>query len=289
MNALYRKISSDLIIVLSWIITTNIFIIIPELEDSIIRTILGLPFVLFIPGYVLIAALFPRKDDLDTIERIALSFGLSIATVPLIGLGLNYTPFGIRLIPILISLTIYSIALIIVTEYRRRQLTEDNRFKVPFHRIYQDIVTEVKTPKSKIDNILTIILILSIILAIGALIYVITIPKIGEKFTEFYILNSTTGKADNYPNILKSNESTTLLVGIVNHEYDVINYTMEIDLDKNKLISEKLKLNNNETWEKNMTFIPNKNGTDMKLQFLLFKENNFTDPYRDLHLWVNVT
>jgi uncharacterized membrane protein len=57
---------------------------------------------LFLPGYALIATLFPRKGDLDGIERIALSFGLSIAITPLLGLGLNYTPFGIRLTPILI-------------------------------------------------------------------------------------------------------------------------------------------------------------------------------------------
>lgn len=283
-----NKLSSDLLIILIWIIATFIFIIIPELENSIIRTLLGIAFVLFIPGYVLIGALFPKKDDIDSIERIALSFGLSIVVVPLIGLGLNYT-FGIRLIPILISLCIYSIGLIFVTEYRRQQLPEDDRFKIPFHKIYQDVINEVKTPRSKIDNILTIILIISIILTIGTLIYVITVPKIGEKFTEFYILNSTTGKAYNYPKELKLNESATLLVGIVNHEYALVNYTMQIDLDKNKLISEKLKLNHNETLEKNMTFVPNKNGTDMKLQFLLYRENNFTDPYRDLHLWVNVT
>ena len=65
-----------------------------------IRIILGLLFVLFLPGYSLIAALFPKKKDLDTIERLALSFGLSIAITPLIGLLLNYTPFGIRLTPI---------------------------------------------------------------------------------------------------------------------------------------------------------------------------------------------
>lgn len=284
-----NKISSDLSIVLIWTITTFIFVIVPELENTIVRTILGIPFVLFIPGYVLIAALFPKKDDLDTIERVALSFGLSIAVVPLIGLGLNFTPFGIRLIPILISLTVYSIALIIITEYRRQQLPEEQRFTVPFYKIYQDIITDARTPRSKIDNILTIVLIFTIVLVIGSLIYVITVPKIGEKFTEFYILNSTTGKADNYPNILKLNESITLLIGIVNHEYSLINYTIQIDLDKNILTSEQLRLNNNETWEKNIIFIPNKNGTNMKLEFLLFKENNFTDPYRDLHLWVNVT
>ncbi len=75
-----------------------------------LRVALGLPFILFFPGYVLIAALFSRKDDLSGIERVALSFGLSIAVVPLIGLGLNYTPWGIRLAPVLVSLIIFIVA-----------------------------------------------------------------------------------------------------------------------------------------------------------------------------------
>lgn len=62
---------------------------------------------LFIPGYILIAALFTKKDDLDTIERIALSFGLSTAVVPLLGLTLSFT-FGIRLIPIFIIVCLTS-------------------------------------------------------------------------------------------------------------------------------------------------------------------------------------
>lgn len=283
-----KNIPSDLLIVLIWTILTIIFINVPILSNSIIRTILGIPLVLFIPGYVLIGALFPKKDDLETIERIALSFGLSIAVVPLIGLGLNFT-FGIRLIPILIVLCIYTIILIYATNYRRGKLPEGEQFKVEFSKIFETLKKEISTNTSKTDKILTIALIFSIILAIGTLIYVITVPKIGEKFTEFYILNSSSGKADNYPTKLATNISTTLMVGIVNHEYSPINYTLEIDIDKDLLKSEKLMLYNNETWEKNITFIPDKKGTDMKLEFLLFKENNFSGPYRELHLWVNST
>lgn len=73
-------------------------------------TILGLPFLLFFPGYTSQAALFPEKGRLGEVERVALSFGLSIAVVPLIGLGLNFTPWGIRLDPILISLAVFVIA-----------------------------------------------------------------------------------------------------------------------------------------------------------------------------------
>ncbi len=105
------------------------FVLIPPLNEiSPIRIILGLPLVLFLPGYALIAALFIRKDDLDGIERIALSFGLSIAISPLLGLGLNYTPFGIRLTPILIVLTVFTIALAIGARVRRSGIPDSNEF-----------------------------------------------------------------------------------------------------------------------------------------------------------------
>ncbi len=105
------------------------FVLIPPLNEiSPIRIILGLPLVLFLPGYALIAALFIRKDDLDGIERIALSFGLSIAISPLLGLGLNYTPFGIRLTPILIVLSVFTIALAIGARVRRSGIPDSNEF-----------------------------------------------------------------------------------------------------------------------------------------------------------------
>ena len=38
-----------------------------------------------------------------------------------------------------------------------------------------------------------------------------------------------------------------------------------------------------------MTFKPGTAGTDMKLQLMIFNEENYTVPYRDLHLWINVS
>lgn len=91
-------------------------IYIPILNASPLRVLLALPLVLFIPGYVLIAALFPSNEDIDLLERIALSFGLSIAVVPLIGLGLNYTPWGIRLDPIVTSLALFTLAMVLIAQ-----------------------------------------------------------------------------------------------------------------------------------------------------------------------------
>jgi hypothetical protein len=84
-----------------------------------LRWILGSAFVLFIPGYVTVEALFPKGRELDGIERFALSVGLSLALVPLVGLLLNYTPWGIRLTPIVISLTILTVGLTAVALARR--------------------------------------------------------------------------------------------------------------------------------------------------------------------------
>jgi len=68
-----------------------------------VRYVLGTIFVIWLPGYTFVKALFPEKE-LDSIERIALSIGISLALVPIVGLLLNYTPFGIRLTPITLSL-----------------------------------------------------------------------------------------------------------------------------------------------------------------------------------------
>ncbi|MDH7596085.1 MAG: DUF1616 domain-containing protein [Candidatus Bathyarchaeia archaeon] len=100
-----------------------------------IRYVLGTIFVLWLPGYTFIKALFPSEPplktsskNLDTIERIALSIGMSLALVPIVGLLLNYTPWGIRLTPIVLSLlaltTVFAIAAII-REYQQ-QLKREN-------------------------------------------------------------------------------------------------------------------------------------------------------------------
>ena len=84
---------ADLLAVALLALATLVFTLTPLASLAVVRIPLGLVMVLFVPGYSLIAALFPRKNDLDGIERVALSFGLSIAVVPLIGLA-STTPPG---------------------------------------------------------------------------------------------------------------------------------------------------------------------------------------------------
>lgn len=89
---------------------------------SAMRIILGTLFTLFMPGYSLIETLYPSETDLKPLERLALSIGLSLALVPLVGLVLNYTPWGIRLNPVIVALSALTLTLLTISVYRKFQL-----------------------------------------------------------------------------------------------------------------------------------------------------------------------
>lgn len=109
----------DLGIVVIYIIVTSIIILFPPFNETILRQIVGFPLLFFIPGYVLVSALFPTKTELDPYERIALSIGMSISIVIAVGFFLNYTPFGIRIPSIIFSLSTIVLVLTAICAIRR--------------------------------------------------------------------------------------------------------------------------------------------------------------------------
>ncbi|MGC9443888.1 MAG: DUF1616 domain-containing protein [Candidatus Methanospirareceae archaeon] len=283
------RIPADLALVILWTLVCIPFVLVPPLNETPVRILLGLPLVLFLPGYALIALLFPRRDDLDGIERVALSFGLSIAVVPLLGLALNYTPFGIRLSPVLVSISVLTIALALGAVWRRANLPEADRFGVAFSAAFRALRESITASESRLDRILTVILIISIVMAIGMVVYVIVTPKQGEKFTEFYILGPG-GKAADYPTALQTGDEGLVIIGVVNHEYATVEYRLEVRMGDVMFTNERFALSHNETRERPFTFRPTQVGADQKLEFLLFRAGqNETEPYRTLHLWVDVT
>jgi hypothetical protein len=83
------------------------------------RFVFGGLMVLFLPGYSLVGLLYSKKDDLDYPTRVALSFALSLAIVTLVGLMLNFTPFGTTLFAVAFSLGAVTFGLLLLTAFRR--------------------------------------------------------------------------------------------------------------------------------------------------------------------------
>jgi len=318
MRILFIKYPIDIILCMLW---SLILIPIALLNiEGTTRIILGLPFILFIPGYILIFALFPtRKTDrgIGIIERIALSFGFSIAVVPLIGFGLNYTPWGIRLEAILLSIFIFVIGIGALAIYRWFNINPDERYAIRFN------LSQLKS-KDTLDRFLNVIIIISILISVVALSYVIITPKQGENFTEFYLFGSS-GNASDYPKEISIGKNYTVNLVVANHEYKTINYTIEIwlinqsgDGDEtiihnmwfvDKILTTleytniEIRKTKTRQWEYNYSFSINRTGS-FKLTFLLFKipteeyikavdyreiaEQKTSSAYRDTYLWINV-
>ena len=134
-HTISKRVSADLALAIILALACILFVLTLRLDETPVWVLFGLALVLFLPGYSLVAALFPRRDDLDDIERITLSFGLSIAVVPLLCLGLNYTQYGIRLVPVLLGPSLFTVLLALVAYMRRAWVSEAERFVVEGWRL----------------------------------------------------------------------------------------------------------------------------------------------------------
>ena len=63
----------------------------------------------------------PTDDELEELERFALGVGLSLALTPLVGFVLNYTPWGIRLDPITVAISLLTLVFGLIGVYRKYQ------------------------------------------------------------------------------------------------------------------------------------------------------------------------
>lgn len=203
------------------IITGAVLLSVLLFPHTIIRTILGLPFLLFFPGYTLVSALFPDEQALDKVERIALSFGLSIALTPLVGLLLNYI-WEISLNPILLSLSTLIFALSALAHFRRMAIPREERFDINIRMNMPDW-SEYDTVDKLLAAGTVLLLISSAVLAA----YIIVTPRTGERFTEYYILGPY-GMADDYPTELQVNRSGHVIVGVTNREHRAMEYLMVV-------------------------------------------------------------
>ena len=266
-----------------------------------VGSVAAVPLTLFIPGYFLVAALFPGRKDIGWIERIGLSLGLSIAIVPLHGLALNATPFVVRSFPVVALLLAFCVLVGVVAFWRRVRLPVAERLSVMV-----DFTFGESEMSGLLDKVLFIATIATVLVATGTLAYLIATPKSGERFTEFYVLGGI-GDASNYPTALNTSQPESVILGIVNHEGTTANYSVSADLvgvrivynatsgfnetveaNRTTLSAIRVRLSDNENWTKAYTFSVSYVGL-WKVQFLLFKDDDFSSAYRELHIYVRVT
>ena len=199
------------------------------LPDSMVPVILGLPFLLFFPGYAALIVLSPARHSLDGLVRIALSFGLSLAITPLVGIVLDITQVGIKLTSILLILSAITFVIAVFGLFVRKRT--ENAYLPPGLSIAWNKATSLTRQGGRMNKFLSIILVIGILVSALAIVYMVSNPPQREKFSEFYILGPT-GNSSGYVQDLVVGQASSVYIGIVNHEQRQVNYTVEVWLCK---------------------------------------------------------
>jgi len=97
---------------------------------------LVLPYVLFVPGYAVVSALYPDRagplrppdavpngpsdPDLSTLGRVVLSLGASVGVVAAVAITLDFTVWGFQRLPLVAGIGLFTLAAAAVAAYRRQ-------------------------------------------------------------------------------------------------------------------------------------------------------------------------
>lgn len=329
-----RRFPADLTVVLALTAATCLAVLLPAFSGTGLRVALGLAFAFIAPGYALTAALFPeraessheseREGDSDDAflrrvrrgtvggwERLALSIGLSLAVVPLVGMVLNFTPPGIRLVPVVVSIGAFTVGAAVFAAVRRWNVPAERRFRVPYRRWYATARAGLFSAETRTDQLLNVALAVSLVLAVGSVGYAIAGPKPDEQYTEFYLLSPDDGEliASDYPAEFVRGEEEPLTVGITNNEGERTEYAVVVELqrverdasgnasrvvERRDLHRFRTALGPNETWHRDHTVTPPMTGENLRLQYLLYRGDPPTEPraenaYRTVHVPVDVS
>jgi uncharacterized membrane protein len=319
-----RRFPADLAAVVVFTLLTLGAVFLPVVRETPLRVVLGFPFVLFVPGYVFVAALFPEADrgeggeeedgeavdgGLSVVERVGLSFAASLVVAPTIGLLLNATPLGIQLTPVVVALSVVVLGLTVVAARRRLALPVEDRLRVSWRERLAGLHAELTAPEDRTDALLNVALAVALLVAASTVGYAIAVPTEGQSYSELYLL---TGSGDDltaadYPSEFTAGEGHQLVVGVGNREHEPVTYTLLVEahrvaienesvrvLERERLARFRPRVGSNGTWHQEHTVDPTLVGDRVRVTYLLYRgrppaEPTVDDAYRSLHLWVNVT
>ncbi|MDM7939208.1 MAG: DUF1616 domain-containing protein, partial [Methanothrix sp.] len=250
---------------------------------------LGLILVIFIPGYLLVLAIFPAGSDLTGKRRTLLSLGFDAILTVLVCLILVLTPRGLQPASLATILSLLSLFLFAVAHARWSALPRRRRFVILSNRGFRTYKPLARTTRGNGKrSAVYFALLLMAIFAIAAFAYAINTYHGAQDdtgFTEFHV------------SLLKENDDASLKAGspvtaqaqIINHENRAINYTLWLVLNGSTVLRKNLTLSRNEIWKGPVSFILNGQASGNRLDFLLFKDYDFSAPSKEDHLWINLS
>jgi len=333
-----RAVPLDVVAVLLFVGVTDAVVLGVVPEVPVIGELMALLFVLFVPGYVAATALFPRRHSaasegggllsvdspggevalggvartqtISWTERSALSFGLSLALLPLIGLFV--APLGGSLAPepVFVGLNAFIAVTVVVAVLRRIRVPRDERMRLPYRRWSYVLRRSVFAGRSRADSLLSALLLFAVLTSVVTLGAALVAPQNGEAYTSATLLTEGPDGgvvASGYPTEFTRGEGQQLVVQVENNEgestsYTVVGQLQRVDAagdeptvsDRERLFRERNTVGDGGTWQATHTVTPTMTGEDLRLAYYVYRGDAPADPtaenaYRELYLWIDVS
>lgn len=228
---------------------------------SVLRLVIGVPFVLFVPGYAVSLAVYPRarpsvdargdaasggerRDAIDRVhpaalggvERVAFSVMASLVVVATVALAANATPAGIRAEPIAVGLGAVTLIAAGAAARARADIPEE---RLPdgvtaVDRTGAHVVREIRTSSGTITALYAVAAV-SVVIALGLVATTPFGPLASESFSEYQLLSEREDGslvASDHPTNLTDGENASVVVRVENHEGETVTYDVVVQLQR---------------------------------------------------------
>lgn len=319
-----RALPIDLLVVVAFVLAADALVS-TVTAWPFLRVLVGVPFLFFLPGYVVLAVLFPAAGSdhspagsrtsfygtgsLPFPTRIALSFGVSVSLLPVYGVLLALSPFGFTPSSILLLLTAHVLLGALLGAVRRLRLPRRERFHVPAGRWLYELVGFLTAGSGRSGTAVNVLLVVTVLLAASGFAYAVFAPPDETEYADFMLLaRGGDGEfvSGGYPTNFTRGIGQELVVGVANHRAGPTDYTVVVELQRIRGEGEDLQIverselgrygatvQAGETWYRPHDVSPDLAGEDLRLVYYLYRGDAPAEPSIDdaddyLQLWIDV-
>ncbi|MFC7138988.1 DUF1616 domain-containing protein [Halosimplex aquaticum] len=319
---------ADLVMIAAYVVLADVLVyVLPA--GSVLRKVITIPLLCFVPGYAVVSALYPRRPDAGLSNagtergrewllgdsagwkvRGLLSVPLSVCVLSVLGVALSLLGFSLasQWVP-LAALETVVIAALTVGLVRRLWVTPSERFRVPYRRPATRFADALSSP-SWPERALNLTLVVLVLLSIGGLAYGLTAYSSAERYTTMTLVTENeSGEyvAGDFPSNLSSGEEASLVVNVENHEgasaeYSVVPVVQRVATDNGSAVVVErrqfdpfnLAVDRGESVYERHTFEARLTGSNVRIVYLLYRgappDNPTVDSaYRYVHVWLNAS
>jgi uncharacterized membrane protein len=245
-----------------------------------LQALFGLPFVLIVSGYVLLAAIHRDSAKTALSERLALSCVLSLAIVMFAAMSLNAFR-RLHLAWLLCALGALIAAGCAYAYRGRKRMHWNNAGHIAHLR------SRWKKP-SALTSLIDVLFVACLCTTLCLMVDVIAFERTSVPTTAFYLLSGD-GKAGGYVRAAECGCGFPVTLGIVNNEEDVKDYSIGVRIgDQRRRIVARVTLQPRQTWEERFEVTVERCGTVQAVVFDLL-EGQSESPYRTVYQRVRTT